>query len=75
VLQWKPTACGLFKENEVKKIIQFIKESYAELKKVVWPGRDDVISSVKVVLISTVIIAAVLGFIDFLLLLGIRAIF
>jgi len=59
----------------VKKIIQFIKESYAELKKVVWPGRDDVISSVKVVLISTVIIAAVLGFIDFLLLLGIRAIF
>jgi len=59
----------------MKKIIQFIKESYAELKKVVWPGRDDVVSSVKVVLISTVIIAAVLGFIDFLLLLGIRAIF
>ena len=59
----------------MKKIIQFIKESYAELKKVVWPGRDDVVSSVKVVLISTVIIAAVLGFIDFLLLLGVRAIF
>jgi len=59
----------------VKKIIQFVKESYAELKKVVWPGRDDVVSSVKVVLVSTVIIAAVLGFIDFLLLLGIRAIF
>jgi len=59
----------------MKKIVQFIKESYAELKKVVWPGRDDVISSVKVVIVSTVIVAAVLGLIDFLLLLGIRAIF
>jgi len=59
----------------MRKVIQFIKESHAELKKVVWPGRDDVISSVKVVIVSTVIIAAILGLIDFLLLLGIRAIF
>ena len=57
------------------KIVQFIKESYAELRKVVWPGRDDVISSVKVVIVSTVIIAAVLGLVDVLLLLGIQAIF
>ena len=59
----------------MKKIVQFIKESYAELRKVIWPGRDDVVSSVKVVIISTVIIAAVLGFIDFLLTLGVQAIF
>ena len=59
----------------MKKIIQFIKESYAELRKVIWPGRDDVISSVKVVIISTVIIAAVLGLVDVLLLLGVQAIF
>jgi len=59
----------------MKKIIQFFKESYAELKKVVWPGRDDVISSVKVVLVSTVVVAAVLGVIDVLLLLGINSIF
>jgi len=57
------------------KIVQFIKESYAELRKVVWPGRDDVISSVKVVIISTVIIAAALGLVDVLLLLGVRQIF
>jgi len=57
------------------KIVQFIKESYAELRKVVWPSRDDVISSVKVVIISTVIIAAVLGLVDILLLLGVRQIF
>ena len=59
----------------MKKIIQFFKESYAELKKVVWPNRDDVISSVKVVIISTVVIAAILGVIDMLLLMGIRALF
>ena len=59
----------------MKKIIQFFKESYAELRKVIWPGREDVISSVKVVLISTIIVAVILGLIDMLLLLGIRAVF
>jgi preprotein translocase subunit SecE len=57
------------------KLVQFIKESYAELRKVIWPGRDDVVSSVKVVIISTVLIAAILGLVDILLLLGVQAIF
>jgi preprotein translocase subunit SecE len=57
------------------KIVQFVKESYAELRKVIWPSRDDVISSVKVVFISTVIIGAALGLVDFLLLLGVQALF
>ena len=59
----------------MNKVVQFIKESYAELRKVIWPGRDDVISSVKVVIISTVIVAAILGLVDVLLLLGVQAIF
>jgi preprotein translocase subunit SecE len=59
----------------MNKLVQFIKESYAELRKVVWPGREDVISSVKVVIISTVLIAAALGLVDVLLLFGIRALF
>ncbi|MDR0486722.1 MAG: preprotein translocase subunit SecE [Treponema sp.] len=59
----------------MKKLVQFIKESYAELKKVIWPSRDDVVSSVKVVIISTIIVAAALGLVDVLLLFGIRAIF
>ena len=59
----------------MRKIVQFVKESYAELRKVVWPSRDDVISSVKVVIISTVIIALLLGLVDVLLLLGVQAIF
>jgi preprotein translocase subunit SecE len=50
----------------MKKVVQFVRESYAELKKVVWPSREDVISSVKVVIVSTLIIAAVLGLVDIL---------
>ena len=59
----------------MKKIVQFVKECYAELHKVVWPSKDDVFSSVKVVIISTIIFAAVLGLVDVLLLLGMQAIF
>ncbi|GHU25344.1 hypothetical protein FACS1894164_14390 [Spirochaetia bacterium] len=59
----------------MKKLIQFAKESYAELRKVVWPSRDDVVSSVKVVIVSTVLIAVALGLVDVLLLLGVQAIF
>jgi preprotein translocase subunit SecE len=51
----------------MKKIILFFQESFGELKKVTWPSRDEVISSTKVVLVSTVVIAAVLGLVDFLL--------
>lgn len=49
----------------MSKVGQFLRESKAELKKVVWPSRDDVVSSVKVVIISTIIIAIVLGLLDF----------
>ncbi|MDR1095819.1 MAG: preprotein translocase subunit SecE [Spirochaetaceae bacterium] len=59
----------------MKKIVQFVRESVAELKKVVWPSREDVISSVKVVIVSTVLIAVVLGVVDALLLLGIDLLF
>ncbi|MDR1901129.1 MAG: preprotein translocase subunit SecE [Treponema sp.] len=59
----------------MNKLVQFVKESYGELKKVVWPNREDVVSSVKVVIVSTVIIAAVLGLVDVILLLGVQALF
>ncbi|MCI5644186.1 MAG: preprotein translocase subunit SecE [Treponema porcinum] len=49
----------------MSKVGQFLRESKAELKKVVWPSRDDVVSSVKVVIISTIIVAIVLGLLDF----------
>lgn len=51
----------------MKRFIQYIKDSVAEMKKVMWPSRDEVRSSTVVVLVSTVFIAAILGLIDFLL--------
>lgn len=57
------------------KIVQFVKECGAELKKVVWPSRDDVLSSVKMILVSTLIVAVLLGLFDFLFNTGITLIF
>jgi len=59
----------------MKKIIQFIEDSIAEMKKVVWPTKDEVIASTKVVLVSTLIFALILGLVDFLFLLGLDWIF
>jgi len=59
----------------VKKIIQFLKESYRELKRVVWPSRDSVVASTKVVLVAVILFALVLGVFDFLLLRGMDLIF
>jgi len=59
----------------MSKIVQFCKECVAELRKVVWPTRDDVISSVKVVVVSTIIIAIILGLLDSLLIAGMNLFF
>ncbi|MBO5137934.1 MAG: preprotein translocase subunit SecE [Spirochaetaceae bacterium] len=57
------------------KIVRFFKECVAELKKVVWPSRTDVVSSVKVVLISTVVVAVVLGLLDLVFVTGMNLVF
>jgi len=59
----------------MKRIIQFFKDSYAELKKVQWPSRDEVASNTKIVFVSVLIFAAVFGVVDFLLLQGIELLF
>ncbi len=51
----------------MRKIILFFQESFAELKKVTWPSRDEATASTRVVLVSVIIIAAVLGLVDFIL--------
>ena len=57
------------------KIIRFFKECIAELKKVVWPSRNGAVSSVKVVLISTILIAVVLGLLDLVFVTGMNLVF
>ena len=48
----------------MKKFVQFVKDCKAEMQKVVWPSRPDVMSSIVVVLVSTAIIAVILGLLD-----------
>ncbi len=59
----------------MKKIIQFFKDCYAELGKVVWPSKEDVMASTKVVVVSTIAMALILGLIDFILVAGIEVVF
>ena len=59
----------------MNKVVLFFKESYAELKKGVWPSRQEVVSSTWIVIISTLIFAGVLGLVDFLLILLMDVIF
>lgn len=46
------------------KFTQFFKDSYAELRKVMWPSRDEVKASTRVVIVSVIVIAAILGAVD-----------
>ncbi|MBN1519014.1 MAG: preprotein translocase subunit SecE [Spirochaetales bacterium] len=59
----------------MNRIIGFFKDSYGELRKVVWPSWDSVVASTKVVIVSTIIVAAFLGIVDLLLVRGIDLFF
>ena len=52
--------------EEMRRIILFFQESFAELRKVTWPSRDEAVASTKVVLVSTLLIAGMLGLVDFI---------
>lgn len=59
----------------MKKIIKYFKECGLEMRKVSWPTRQVVLQSTWVVIISTIIIAIVLGLVDWVLGIGISALF
>ena len=59
----------------MNRVFRFFQESFAELKKVTWPTREEVISSTKIVLISVALIAVALGIVDFLLFQGMEVLF
>lgn len=57
------------------KIVKFLKEVRAELKKVTWPTRRELIGSTIVTVVVTVIISVFIGVVDRLLALATRVIF
>ena len=53
--------------NIIAKPINFIKEVRAELGKVAWSTREELISSTLVVIVTTAIVAVFIGVIDLIL--------
>lgn len=51
----------------MNKVSGFFSETVSELKKVVWPSFDKVVDNTKVVVISTIVVAAFFGLVDLLL--------
>jgi preprotein translocase subunit SecE len=49
----------------MKKIINYFKESWSELSKVVWPTRKQVIEMTLAVVVLTILVSTILGFYDF----------
>ena len=54
------------KPNFFQRIKRWFKETAGELRKVSWPSREEALSLTRIVLIVTVILAAVLGVFDFI---------
>jgi len=53
----------------------FFGESFAELKKVVWPSWSNVKKSAKVVIVSTLVFASFFGLLDYALTKGLVLVF
>jgi preprotein translocase subunit SecE len=54
-------------EEFYQKAIQFLKDALAELKKVTWLSRKEVVASTIVISILIAIVAVYVGFTDFIL--------
>lgn len=48
----------------MKSIVKFIRESYAELKKVTWPSRDDVVVQTFIVIVAVAVCSMFLAVVD-----------
>ena len=55
-----------------EKIVKFLKETKAEMRKVTWPTRDELVGSTKIVIIATLVVTLFIGIVDQILTLIIR---
>ena len=53
--------------QKVKRLIGFIREAKAELKKVTWPGKQQIWHSTLIVIVFTLLVSVYLGLIDMVL--------
>ncbi len=59
----------------MKRFFRYLKECRLEMKKVAWPTRSTILTYTKIVLVTSLIFAALLGLVDFVLLKGIYLVF
>lgn len=59
----------------MQKVIKFLKETRAELTKVTWPTRSEIIGSTIVTVVVSIIVSIFIGIVDFILDKGVRAVF
>lgn len=52
------------RRNPLQRIINYFREARAELSRVTWPTREEIIGSTQVILIFAVVAMVVLGLID-----------
>jgi len=55
------------KPNIFQRLVRFAKEVRSELKKVIWPSRNQVINNTIIVLLTCLAIGAIIWILDFLL--------
>jgi preprotein translocase subunit SecE len=61
-------------KNPIKKLIQYIKDSITELKKVTWPTKKETTNYTLLVIGISLAVAAFIGIIDYILALGVEQI-
>ena len=59
----------------MEKLAKYYKETMAELRKMTWPSKDELIGSTIVVIVVSLIVAIFIGIVDRLLTAGINLIF
>ncbi|MDQ3963467.1 MAG: preprotein translocase subunit SecE, partial [Actinomycetota bacterium] len=70
-----PKAPGATTKRERTKPRQFVKEVIAELKKVAWPSRPEVVAYSIVVLVAVIVIAALIFGMDYVFTQGVLELF
>jgi preprotein translocase subunit SecE len=61
------SAAGLYWANNKENMVDFLIETEGELRKVAWPGRDQVVGSAIVVVVTVLIIGFYIFFVDIIL--------
>ena len=59
----------------MQKIIKFLKETKAEMTKVTWPTKQEIIGSTIVTVVVSIVVSIFIGIVDFALDKAVRAIF